>query len=220
VTFTRIGTVLAQELLYGLTCPLSKSRQYGSIAIQVIQGFSTGLTVFGVVVFERRMHDLLANNGHRPLMKLISFKIIVGIEGMQDIIFASLGDSGVYFPKPPYRVSWSDFSRGIPQLLLSLEMVAVSIAFLWSFSFDDYQKLVILGEKPHGQFWRCLGDALYPLEIWQGVKYMLTCFTSSTYLEGPVDGRSLAVLAKEGEKPEAEQMRFVNDIEPTSERSS
>jgi hypothetical protein len=216
VTFTRIGTVVAQEVLYGLTCPLSTTRANGSIAIQILQGVSTGVTVFGVVNFERRMHEHLNNHGHNPMLKLVSFKAIVGIEGIQDILFAGLGDGGVYFPKPPYHVSWSDFSKGIPQFLLALEMVVVTIAFLWSFTFHDYQRLVLEGEKPTGQMIRCLGEALNPLEIWQGVKYMFTCFTKSIYLEGHVDGRLLSGLQDEERLKEdgTSSPTFKNGIEP------
>ena len=214
---------MAQDVLYTLTCPLSTVRANGSIAIQVVQGVSSGVTVYGVVAFERRMHQHLTNHGHRPMLKLISFKAIVGLEGLQDILFASLGNSGAYFPKPPYHVSWADFSRGIPQFLLSLEMVIVSVAFLWSFTFQDYKKLMLQGQHPYGA-WHCFADTFDVSDIWQGVKYMFTCLTSSTYLEGYADGRVVDGLSEEKKehKKQSEQivqhpLEFKNSIDPIIE---
>ena len=219
MTFTRIATFIAQDVLYGLTCPLSTTRTNGSIAIQVVQGVSTGIAVYAIITFERRMHSHLMNHGHRPMLKLVSFKFIVGLEAIQDILFSALADTGVYFPQPPYRVSWADFAIGVPQLILVFEMVGVSIAFLWSFTFEDYRSIAVAGEGNLTPTWRAFAEVMDVSDIWQGVKYMFTCFTASTYLEGPIDGRAVERLAETTTgKSDDHSMRFENDINPAKAR--
>lgn len=195
ITLTRIATVVAQEVLYGITCPLSPVRRQGSMIIQIIQGISTTITIYGVIIFERRLKDQLHH--HRAMLKLASFKLIVGVEAMQDILFSALGDSGVYFPKPPYHVSWADFSVGIPQFILMIELAIVAFVFLWSFTFEPYRDMVYRGEKVNVSSWKAFLNVFDVWDIWKGFAYMFTCFTSSTFMEGPVDGRVVGEAQKE-----------------------
>lgn len=172
-----------------MTCPLSKKRRTGSVVIQVIQGVSTSLVIYAVITFEKRMRSQLQR--HRALLKLVSFKLIVGIEAAQDIIFSSLGDTGIYFPKPPYRVSWADFTVGIPEFILVFEMAIVAFVFLWSFTFEPYRADVLKGEKVKATSWKAFVSTLNLSDLWKGMIYMFTCFTSSTFLEGVIDGRDI-----------------------------
>lgn len=194
VTFTRILCTIAQEVLFSNTCPLSELRAHVSIAIQVIQGISTGIAVYAIIIFERRMHSRLESHGHRPALKLVSFKLVVGLEAAQDILFAALGQSGAYFPTAPYRVSWVDFSTGIPLLILVFEMTIVSVAFMWAYSFEEYRRMVLRGDKVLVPSWRAFFGAFVSADLWRGVGYMFTCFTNSTYHEGHVDGRVVEIM--------------------------
>lgn len=182
------------------------------MVIQVIQGVSTTVTVTAVIVFERRMHELLVNHGHRPMLKLLSFKTIVWLEAFQDILFSALADSGVYFPTPPYHVSWLDFELGIPQLILALEMTLVSFAFLSAFSFEEYRRAVWEGHKVLAPSWKALLTLFNLSDIWQGVKYMFTCFTSSTYLEGLIQDQTPAGLDVSRDSGNEKALSSANDI--------
>ncbi|KAL9111085.1 MAG: hypothetical protein Q9227_004518 [Pyrenula ochraceoflavens] len=136
ITITRIATLIAAMVLYSSTCPLSKTRLHGSIAIEVIQSVSTSFAVTGVILYEQRMREYLHPN--RSFFKLFSFKGIIGLEATQAIIFPVLAEHNVFKPTPPYHVSWMDFDRGIPQFLVMWEMLLVAIVFLWSFDFRPY----------------------------------------------------------------------------------
>lgn len=133
------------------------------------------------------MHDMLSNHGHRPFLKLVSFKAIVGIDALQDILFSALAGSGTYFPKPPYHVSWADFDKGIPAFILVWEMSVVSVIFLWSFTFEPFRKMVMEGERVQISSRKAFLAAFDVRDIWQGFKYSFTAFTSNSYLEGTVD---------------------------------
>jgi len=70
VTFFRIGTVIANEVLYSTTCPLALARRWGFIVITSIQGASTYIAVLALFIYERRMKTELAE--HKGSFKLLS----------------------------------------------------------------------------------------------------------------------------------------------------
>lgn len=172
VTFTRIATILGQQILYGLTCPLSLARSRGQTAITVIQGFSTGVAVSGVIMFESRMHEALERYG--CFFKLVSFKGVVGLEAIQSIIFPVLAETQVFKPKPPYYVSWNDFAKGLPQFILVWEMTIVAIMFLRSFSFQPYLRDVRRGVPVSATAGSAFLASFSPVDIIRGVRYMFT----------------------------------------------
>ena len=172
VTFSRILTIPAQWLLYGLTCPLAQSRYWGQFTITAIQGTSTGVAVTGVIMFERRMKKELKQ--HHATFKLLSFKGVVGIEGLQSFLFPLLAYKGVFFPKPPYHVSWFDFDKGLPEFLLVWEMTLVAILFLRSFSFSPYLLEVRQGAPVTASAGAAFLEVFDMRDIWRGFWYMFT----------------------------------------------
>lgn len=158
------------------------------------------------------MHEFLVNHGHRPILKLFSFKTIVWLEALQAILFSALADTGVYFPAPPYRVSWADFELGIPQLVLALEMTVVSVLFLSAFSFEEYRQAAWEGQKVLAPSWKAFLTTFNLADIWQGVKYMFTCFTSSTYLEGPISKQNRVGMDEAQDIGNEKVLHFNNGI--------
>lgn len=160
------------------------------------------------------MDPHLTNNGHRPFLKLLSFKLIVGLEAFQGILFSVLADTGIYFPKSPYHVSWFDFTIGLPQFVLVFELTIVSIVFMWSFSFEEYRRLTIKGEPILAPTWKAFLQTFDLRDISQGTKYMFTSFTSSDYLEGTVDGRAVNGLSEHKEDVEQSRpLKFDGEME-------
>jgi hypothetical protein len=139
--FTRVATVLANEFLFGLTCPTSKIRRYGAMIISVVQTTSTAIAVSGCIVFEKRLRPELGE--HKGQFKLWSFKGIVGLETTQQVLFTSLASARVFYPEPPFHFSWNDITIGIPNLILVWEMVIVATMFFWSFDFRRYRELAL-----------------------------------------------------------------------------
>ena len=125
IAVTRIVTLVANEVLYGVTCPLSTTRSHGSIAIIVVQGLFTGFAVIGVIGLERRTRKTFLQ-GERALFKMISFKGIIGLQSLQQIIFTALSASKTFFPAPPFFISYNDFSHGFPFTLFLFEMMIVA----------------------------------------------------------------------------------------------
>lgn len=103
IALTRVGTVVAAEAIFGSTCPLSIHRRHGYIAITTVQGISTGIAVWGVLIFEHRMRQHL--KGHRSFLKLLSFKGVVLLQAVQEAVFSVLAEKSVFFPVPPVSTS-------------------------------------------------------------------------------------------------------------------
>ena len=166
ITFFRIATVIASEVLFGMTCPLSLARNYGHIIISTIQSTSTGFAVWGVVIFETRFKATLREE-HKSMFKLVSFKAVVLLQATQEFIFPILAEKKIFFPKPPYHVSYMDFAYGLPEFLFIWELTIVAIMFLWSFSFETYRDAALSGTpvamSPGRAFWHSLycEDVLY-----------------------------------------------------------
>ena len=103
----------------------------------VAQTVSTCVAVYAVITFERRMNERLKE--HKSFFKLVSFKGVVILQSAQAFIFPALAKAQVFFPTPPYHISYHDFAVGIPTFLVIWEMLAVAVMFLWSFYFESYQ---------------------------------------------------------------------------------
>ena len=146
IAITRIATLIAAETLYAKTCPLSETRSRGAIAITIIQSFCTILAVIGVIFMERRTNKTLLR-GEQPTFKLVSFKAIVGLQATQQIIFAALTAAKVFFPAPPFYISYYDFSKGLGYIIFLFEIMIVAIMFLWSFRFVKYRDEIRAGAK-------------------------------------------------------------------------
>ncbi|KAI1611961.1 organic solute transporter Ostalpha-domain-containing protein [Exophiala viscosa] len=211
ITIVRILTVVAYDFLYGFTCPLSWARQRGATIIKVFQSTSTGFAVFGVVLFETRVRSKLQEQ--HTLLKLVSFKGVVALEGLQDIIFPVLADTSVYLPKPPFYVSWNDFAKRISQFILVWEILIVAIVFIRSMTFEPYRQAVQRGVPLAATPESALIDSINPMDIYRGVKYMFTAFTSSTYMEG---NRAI-VPYDEGRGPEMDTRMESGGIKTTRE---
>ena len=82
---------------------------------------------------------------HNSLFKLLSFKGIILLQAMQSILFSALAEAKVFYPSPPFRVSYNDFAKGLPELIFIWELTAVAIMFIRSFGFKRYQKNVGTG---------------------------------------------------------------------------
>jgi len=178
--YTRIATVIAAEIIWGLTCPLSHVRQHATTAIVTVTSTSTGFALWGCILLEARLHSIM--HPHLAQLKLITFKAVVGLESIQTLIFPILAQYQVYKPSPPWHVSWNDFAVGIPQFMLVVEMVAVAVSFLWSFHFNRYRgQLLHEGKVLQADPGTAFLDVLNISDIWQSVGYAFFNMHSSLY---------------------------------------
>jgi hypothetical protein len=108
---TRPITTIAAEALYGSTCPLADKRYKGAEITTIFQFISTILAVIGCWRTERRYKCNPAMHQQKALAKPLVFKTVVILEAIQNLVFVSLGSHEMYFPTPPYKLSWNDFAK-------------------------------------------------------------------------------------------------------------
>lgn len=116
---------------------------------------------------------------HRALFKLISFKGIIILQVIQNILFVGLAEARVFFPKPPYHVSYNDFVVGLPNLLFMIEITIMSILFLWSFEFKRYRQQIKNGAPVAAGPMKAFFSTFYPDDIMRGLIYAFTFSPSS-----------------------------------------
>ncbi|KAM0803806.1 organic solute transporter Ostalpha-domain-containing protein [Usnea florida] len=123
--------------LGSVECPLKFKLSRTATALSVIESIATSICVLGIVWFARRMAPDL--KPHQVVYKLLSFKGIVGITLTQAPVF-QLFAQYQWFKRTDY-VSVFDFAVGTPAFMTCVEMFAVSVIFLWSFSAQGYLDL-------------------------------------------------------------------------------
>lgn len=72
-------------------------------------------------------------------------------------------------------------------------MTVVVMIFLQGYDSKAYKEMVYCGTVPVTPTWKAFLTVLDPRDVFSGVWYVFTCFTSSTFLEGPVSYQSLPV---------------------------
>ena len=158
---------LAVWIAGAVMCPLKFKLSKEATGLSVVQSIATSITVMGIVWFARRMAPELKQ--HQVVYKIISFKGIVGITLTQAPVFQLFAQNS-WFHRTEY-VSLMDFAVGTPAFLTCVEMLIVSVIFLWSFSAEQYLELSTSLPRT-----KTLGGALLDVldirDIFQGVWYM------------------------------------------------
>lgn len=163
----KLALNLAVWIIGSVVCPLKYKLSRSATALSVIESIATSLCVLGIVWFARRMAPELKQ--YKVVYKLISFKGIVGVTLTQAPVF-QLFAQYQWFHRTQY-VSILDFAVGTPAFMTCVEMFAVSVIFLWSFSAEQYLELSTSLPRTRG-LGGALVDVLDIRDIFQGIWYM------------------------------------------------
>ena len=155
-------------------CPLKFRLSREATALAVIESVATSICVLGIVWFARRMAPELKQ--HQVVYKLFSFKGIVGITLTQAPVFQLFAQEE-WFHRTE-RVSIFDFAVGTPAFLTCVEMLVVSVIFLWSFGAKRYAELAREVPREKG-FGGAVLDVLDVRDIFQGIGFMFRIMFSS-----------------------------------------
>jgi len=113
-------------------------------------------------------------SGYRPVAKLLTLKIIVGLDVLQTLIFSALNSAGDI--KPTTHLNLPDLLIGTPGLLLCCECMLFSLLFLWSFNPNAYPATQDQGASTHLGFFAALFDVLNISDIIMGVLNILNAW--------------------------------------------
>lgn len=135
-----IVTTFVEEItqVIGDYCETSFSPKYAHVWVFVIQNVSIGWAINAIIRYYIRMKKEPEFAAHKPGLKLLSFKLIVGINFFQDIIFDLLIATGAV--KGSHKVTGYDWKYGIPAAVVAFEQIFFSIFFHYSFRSREYHE--------------------------------------------------------------------------------
>lgn len=108
----------------------------------------------------------------RAMSKLLSFKIIIGLNVLQTWIFKILVQHNVL--KPSNRLSYADLLYGVPAALTSMESVLFALSFHYAFSSGEY------ASKPKCMsFVRAVVNSANPMDLLKGMLRTISLLGSS-----------------------------------------
>lgn len=203
------------EYLQATSCPLSPLLARRKTIITVIQTVQTFIAVIAVIAYERRMRQHL--QGNRAGAKLITFKLIIMIEALQNMIFRILTSAGVF--TPTYHISTFDFSVGVPALMLCCELLIFALSFCWSYSYSPYRKLSADG-RPKIGFWHGLLDVVNISDIIQGIGYLFKACLPKNFGKQYVQRPSDATMVAEGQDKHLDQSGSESDPDSLQKASA
>ncbi|KAM0430011.1 hypothetical protein ACHAPT_006017 [Fusarium lateritium] len=118
----------------GVYCEWDRKVKSVKFALHFISTISLVASVLSILQFYRFLKRHLAH--HQPLMKLLAFKIIVFLTFVQGILFWILTDTGALTETS--TLTYADLHIGIPNMIICIEMVPLSLLFMWAYPWRVY----------------------------------------------------------------------------------
>ncbi|KAK8875143.1 organic solute transporter Ostalpha-domain-containing protein [Apiospora arundinis] len=119
-------------------CLASSSPHFAHLWIDIAHNISLTVAVLAVLRMYGALKKQLAH--HRPLAKLLAFKLLVGITFLIQLVYwilrSSIVDNNPL--QPTDKLSWADAYIGIPVLILSVLCIPFSIFFHHAYSVTPY----------------------------------------------------------------------------------
>ncbi|KAJ5093725.1 hypothetical protein N7456_009586 [Penicillium angulare] len=148
IFFCAIGQSVAQAL--DRYCLDSNAPAFAHIWLELIQNVSVTIAINAVIRFYANTKNYMKE--HKPLMKLLSFKLMVGLIFLEQILFLVLEGSKVL--KTTNQLSYADVHTGLPTMIICIQMVPFAIFIHFAFSVKPY-----LIKKPSGDSIEMLPEA-------------------------------------------------------------
>lgn len=96
----------------------------------------TSIAVFAVIGFYNRLKKPMAS--HKPLWKLVSFKLIVFLNFIQSLVFSYVSANKSVIAHMGHKFTFNDLYIGIPNLLICFEMVLLSLMMHFTYRSREY----------------------------------------------------------------------------------
>merc|ERR1711939_1228253 len=115
-------------------CLESSSIHFAHLWMEVAINISVSVAILSVVKFYTALAKDLKH--HKPLAKLLAFKLIIGLAFLEGIIFWILRSTHAL--KETSHLTYADVNFGIQTMLVSIQMVPFSIFFHWAYDAAAY----------------------------------------------------------------------------------
>ncbi|KAJ6008472.1 hypothetical protein N7540_012448 [Penicillium herquei] len=132
VFLVAIGQSIAQA--FNVYCLDSNKPGFAHIWLELLQEVSVTIAINAVIRFYANTKNYMKE--HKPLLKLLSFKLIVGLIFLEQIIFMVLESSSIF--KPTKKLSYADVHMGLPTMVICVQMVPFAIFMHFSFNTKPY----------------------------------------------------------------------------------
>ncbi|PYH28778.1 OSTA/TMEM184 family protein [Aspergillus neoniger CBS 115656] len=130
---TAIVQVVTQSM--HVYCLESNAPHFAHIWLQVVTSVSTSIAINAIIQFYVNMKGYMTE--HKPLLKLMAFKLIVGLILLEKILFLILTSTKV-LTYPP-SMTYIDTLMGLPTMLICVQMVPLSFLVLYAYRTKPYE---------------------------------------------------------------------------------
>ncbi|GLB08453.1 hypothetical protein AtubIFM57258_004342 [Aspergillus tubingensis] len=160
---TAIIQVVTQSM--HVYCLESNAPHFAHIWLEVVTSVSTSVALNAVIQFYVNMKGYMTE--HKPLLKLMAFKLIVGLILLEKILFLILTSTKV-LTYPP-SMTYIDTLMGLPTMLICVQMVPLSFLVLYAYRTKPYDiSASVSSLRP---------QAYHPLESGRGEEALLSGLT-------------------------------------------
>jgi hypothetical protein len=163
----------------GTYCNTSMKPYFAHVWVLIIGHAAIIVAVIAILKFYMRLKTIPEFSQHRPLLKLLSLKLIVFTNFVQTFVFSILQGQGVLTGNN--KITANDLQYGIPALLVAVEQLIFAALMLYSYRAAEYKS-----ESKQMGFFAAAFNAMNPLDIIQSiVKAFTYLFTSSRNQQNP-----------------------------------
>ncbi|KAI9754079.1 MAG: exosome nuclease subunit [Chaenotheca gracillima] len=208
--------VIAQDasIAAGTYCATSRNIHFAHIWIVIFDSISSALAVVAVFRFYARCKKMMGDR--KPLTKLLCFKAIVFLCWIQSIIFGFLPSHLSYSAK----TSYDDLNFGVPNLIIGLEMVIISLCMHFAYKSSEYK-----GDHvgPRMGIFRAAAHAINPSDLIRGIVRMVKLITfrsnnatpyAPVETSWPQNGRRADVQPSYPSQPHAQNAAYAMNQQP------
>jgi hypothetical protein len=126
----------AISLAAGTYCRQSNSPHFAHIWIALLKVFTMVVALICSLRFYKRQKTLLSKHG--ILLKLMTFKGVLGLNFLQSFIISILAGNGVL--RPTQYMTFHDVNTGLASLILACEMPIFAVLLVFAFSHRPYKR--------------------------------------------------------------------------------
>ncbi|KAL3474446.1 organic solute transporter Ostalpha-domain-containing protein [Aspergillus californicus] len=118
----------------GTYCLEGKTANFAHLWLTVIGIISLAMAMIAILRFHGKLQAYTKE--HKPMMKLLAFKMVVGLEFLEQIVFMVLDSTSTL--NPSATLSYADTIIGIPTLIICLQVVPFAFLFYYAYSIKPY----------------------------------------------------------------------------------
>ncbi|KAJ5688771.1 hypothetical protein N7462_003163 [Penicillium macrosclerotiorum] len=145
-------------------CLDSNDRHFAHLWLNILQVFSEIMAVMAILRFYMNLKSYMKE--HKPLYKLLAFKLVVGLAFLEKIIFLILHSTDTL--NPTSTLSYADAYIGIPTMIICLQMVPFSFFFHWAYSTRPYELTNNSGSREYLAVEETQSGRIYKTNRYQG----------------------------------------------------